>query len=127
METFFFAAAAAAEDPPFANICCQSLSFFSPPKAQYIVLHNCKFFYFFYVSCHHSTATDRQVVLFCTWEPNSGRQREACQTLTARTSGLTHEVIFVKKTYDLCLRIVHVHLSRMYIMLSLEVMFYRHL
>ena len=38
---------------------------FSPAKPQYIVGYSCKFFWFFYVSCCHSMATDRWVVWFC--------------------------------------------------------------
>ena len=55
----------------------QLLSFFifSSPKPQCVVVYaTCKFFSFFYVSYHHSMATDRQVVWFHDWEANPGCQ-----------------------------------------------------
>ena len=60
--------------------------FFSPLKPQYMVAYSCKFFWFFYVSHHHSMATDRQVVWFCALGTKPGPLKQSA--LSARPSGL---------------------------------------
>ena len=59
--------------------------FFSLPKAPvHTCIFSCRFFWFFYVSHHHSMATGRQVVWFHSWELNPGCRSRVHQTLTAR-------------------------------------------
>ena len=60
------------------------------------MMYSCKFFRFFYVSNHHSPATDRRVVCFHAQELNLGCWSRTCQTVTAGWSGLA-----LVQTFDL--------------------------
>ena len=71
----FFFLFFAEKNSPWANICCQSSPFFSPKPQCMVVYPSCKSFQLFYVSCHHSRATDRWVAWFPGWEMDPGPLR----------------------------------------------------
>ena len=69
----------------------------STPKTP---VHNCEFFWFFYMSCRHSMATDRQVVWFRAWELNPGHRSSTHTTLTTKPSGLARVIAFYNGSFS---------------------------
>ena len=89
---FFFLGKSCPELTSVSNLPL-SFFFFHSPKPQYIGLSSsCQVLY---VSHCHSMATDRQVVWFCTQEPNPRQQSGRHQTLTTRPSGWLKIVLFL--------------------------------